>query len=147
VTERRVQGELPSLACGMWMSMTFARHSDRLHDEGLTTTVYRAASLAEAIGTAVAEVHRVAPLSDADPRVRRVLARDHGCVGPRIGLDGPCLGAIELDHIRASHAMGKKSETAEHNLVSLCGRHHLVRTENGRWIRPLLVAYVEEASR
>jgi 5-methylcytosine-specific restriction endonuclease McrA len=78
---------------------------------------------------------------------RRVLARDHGCVGPRIGLDGPCLGAIELDHIRASHAMGKKSETAEHNLVSLCGRHHLVRTENGRWIRPLLVAYVEEASR
>jgi hypothetical protein len=49
---------------------------------------------------------------------RRVLARDHGCVGPRIGLDGPCLGAIELDHIRASHAMGKKSETAEHNLVS-----------------------------
>jgi 5-methylcytosine-specific restriction endonuclease McrA len=78
---------------------------------------------------------------------RRVLERDHGCVGPRIGLDGPCLGAIELDHIRASHAMGKKSETAERNLISLCNFHHKTKTENGRWIRPLLVAYVEEASR
>jgi 5-methylcytosine-specific restriction endonuclease McrA len=77
---------------------------------------------------------------------RRVLDRDHGCVGPRIGLDGPCLGAIELDHIRASHAMGKKSETTERNLVSLCSQHHRERTENGRAIRPLLVAYVERVS-
>lgn len=80
------------------------------------------------------------------PRLRiRVYERDRGCVG--FGrLPGDCAGALELDHVRASHAMGMKSETVESNLVSLCGAHHLYKTEHGREARPILLAYLEETS-
>ncbi len=74
---------------------------------------------------------------------RNVVLRDAGCVGPRAGLPGPCSGGIELDHVRASHGMGMKSETSEGNLVSLCGSHHRYKTSFGREARPLLLAYLE----
>lgn len=73
----------------------------------------------------------------------RVLQRDNGCVGPRVGMPGDCLGALELDHVRASHGMGMKSETEASNLASLCGLHHQLRTLEGRKWRPALLTYLE----
>lgn len=71
-----------------------------------------------------------------------VLLRDNGCLGPSIGMPGDCGGAIELDHVRASHGMGLKSPSTVENLASLCGQHHRLRTENGRTWRPLLIERV-----
>jgi hypothetical protein len=71
-----------------------------------------------------------------------VLAADGGCVGPRIGMPGDCFGATELDHIRASHGMGMKSETERDNLASLCAAHHRLKTNGGREWRPKLLIYV-----
>ena len=75
----------------------------------------------------------------------RVLQRDAkaagGCVGFR-RLPGECTGPLELDHVRASHGMGMKSETSEDNLVALCGSHHRWRTEHGREGRPILLDYL-----
>lgn len=78
-----------------------------------------------------------------DAMRRNVIVRDEGCVGPRVGFPGLCAGGIELDHVRASGAVGMKSRTAEDNLVSLCGSHHRYKTSFGREARPLLVAYLE----
>lgn len=75
---------------------------------------------------------------------RMVILRDRGCVGPRAGLPGPCVNAIELDHVRASHGIGMKSETSARNLVSLCSSHHRYKTGFGREARPLLLRYLEE---
>jgi 5-methylcytosine-specific restriction endonuclease McrA len=70
-----------------------------------------------------------------------VLTRDMGCVG--FGrFPGDCAGANELDHVRASHGMGMKSETTSSNLVTLCGAHHRWKTENGRKARPILLDYL-----
>lgn len=72
-----------------------------------------------------------------------VRARDGGmCIGPRIGMPGDCFGSIELDHVRASHGMGMKSESTPGNLVVLCGEHHRLRTENGREWRLVLLMYL-----
>lgn len=73
-----------------------------------------------------------------------VRSRDGGCVGPQAGLPGDCAGSPQLDHVRASHAMGRKSEGIETNLVTLCGQHHRWKTEHGRQARPLLLAYLGE---
>jgi len=73
----------------------------------------------------------------------RVLRRDQGCVG-FAELPGECAGPLELDHVRASHGIGLKSETTDENLVSLCGAHHRYKTEHGREARPLLLAYLCE---
>jgi 5-methylcytosine-specific restriction endonuclease McrA len=71
-----------------------------------------------------------------------VLERDRGCVG--FGrFPGYCAGALQLDHVRASHGMGMKSETEVGNLVALCGAHHQWKTEHGRVARPILLAYLE----
>lgn len=71
----------------------------------------------------------------------RVLTRDGGCVG--FGrLPGDCSGALELDHVRASHGMGMKSRTEADNLVTLCGAHHRHKTANGRTARPILLDYL-----
>ena len=84
------------------------------------------------------------------PEVRRkVLARDHGqCVcywaGFPLEIVEACpLQPVELDHIRASHGMGMKSETTARNLVSLSNPCHLWKTLNGRKARPLLLDYIE----
>lgn len=73
-----------------------------------------------------------------------VLRRDDGCIGESVGMPGPCLGPLELDHVRASHGMGMKSETTPANLVTLCGTHHRVKTNGGRIWRPVLLAYLEQ---
>jgi hypothetical protein len=93
-------------------------------------------------------MRRYAPLTPSSgtriPGTLRVAVyqRDGGCVG--FGrFPGDCMGALELDHVRASHAMGRKSETSMGNLISLCSAHHRWRTENGRVGRAILLAYLE----
>lgn len=71
-----------------------------------------------------------------------VLQRDGGCVGPRVGMKGPCDGRLELDHILNGGMAWRGPSTIE-NLVSLCTRHHRIKTENARWFRPLLIAWVD----
>lgn len=75
---------------------------------------------------------------------RAVMARDMGCVGYRVGMPGECSGALELDHVRASHGMGMKSATTLDNLLALCGQHHREKTANGREWRPILLAYLAD---
>lgn len=79
------------------------------------------------------------------PRELRVevYRRDDGCVALWARFPGECLGPLEVDHVRGSGAMGKKSRTELDNLVSLCGAHHRWKTEHGREARPLLLAYLE----
>lgn len=70
-----------------------------------------------------------------------VLTRDQGCVG--FGrFPGPCSGPLELDHVRASHGMGLKSETTVENMVALCGACHRYKTVHGREARPVLLDYL-----
>jgi hypothetical protein len=54
-----------------------------------------------------------------------------------------CFGGLELDHVRASHGIGMKSETTVQNLVQLCASHHRIKTNDGRTWRPILVSYLE----
>lgn len=78
-----------------------------------------------------------------------VLRRDwaHGrCIGKVVGMPGDCIGPIELDHVRASGAIGRKSRTEPDNLVALCGFHHRLKTGAGRTWRPVLLAYLETVS-
>lgn len=70
-------------------------------------------------------------------------ARDGVCVGPRIGLAGPCVGEVAKDHIRASGGMGMKSASTVENGALLCVAHHDFKTLHGREVRPLLLAYVQ----
>jgi len=73
-----------------------------------------------------------------------VTRRDPACVGRIVGLPGDCIGGLELDHVRTG-GMGKKSPSVASNLVSLCAFHHLYKTLHGREVRPLLIAYIDEA--
>ena len=68
--------------------------------------------------------------------------RDGSCVGPRAGFLGDCYGALERDHVRASHGIGMKSESTRYNGVLLCSVHHAWKTVHGREARPLLLAYL-----
>ena len=73
-----------------------------------------------------------------------VYARDQGCVGPRVGMAGECAGHVDLDHVRSSGALGKKSRSTADNLVSLCNEtHHRLKTNEGRKWRPALLDYIE----
>ncbi len=76
-----------------------------------------------------------------------VLQRDRGCVAWKVGMPGDCAGGIEVDHVRASGAIGRKSRTEPDNLVTLCAFHHRVKTENGRQWRPVLLAYIDTTPR
>lgn len=75
-----------------------------------------------------------------------VLIRDgFRCVGGELGWEShtsDCIG-LELDHVRGSGAMGKKSPSEPWNLVTLGNACHLWKTLNGRTARPLLLAYLE----
>ena len=73
---------------------------------------------------------------------RAVVARDRICVGVISGFPGDHRGTLELDHVRASHAIGMKSRSELDNLVLLCAGHHRWKTDNGREARPLLLAYL-----
>lgn len=69
--------------------------------------------------------------------------RDGGrCLGPRVGMDDPCVGGIELDHIRVG-GTGMKSRSTLDNAASLCAGHHARKTREGRTWRPLLIDLVE----
>ena len=98
-------------------------------------------------------LRRYAPIAPSKgttiPRNLRaeVVAADNGCVGPKVGMPGDCFGHLELDHVRASHGMGMKSETEKGNLVSLCSVHHRTKTNAGRLWRPKLLRYVAERDR
>jgi 5-methylcytosine-specific restriction endonuclease McrA len=83
------------------------------------------------------------------PLVRaEVYARDQGCVGAKLGWPAHEYGlGLELDHVRASHAVGMKSASTSANLIVLCGSCHRWKTEHGREARPLLLAYLAEVSR
>ena len=55
-----------------------------------------------------------------------VLARDGGCVAPRLGGSyADCGGRITLDHVKDQPRMGKRAPSDPAHLVSLCSRHHL----------------------
>ena len=82
------------------------------------------------------------------PEVRQAAwDRDHGCVGPRVGMPDVCLGAVELDHVRASGGIGMKSRSTLDNAASLCGRHHRLKTDNGKTWRPPLLDYIDRKAR
>lgn len=80
-----------------------------------------------------------------------VMRRDNGCVGPKIGMYGSCgtqFGPsdrfnIELDHVNTS-GLGKRGPSIPENLVSLCGLHHRMKTEQSRIWRPLLNEYLKK---
>ena len=74
-----------------------------------------------------------------------VYERDQGCVGAKC-FDGRCEGRLELDHVRASHALGLRSRSTLDNLVALCTRHHEWKTTHGREARPILLAYLTAIS-
>jgi 5-methylcytosine-specific restriction endonuclease McrA len=81
------------------------------------------------------------------PDLRRaVLERDRLCVLRQLGINHPCSGSLflELDHVRGSGALGKKSPTTLDNLVALCPQAHRMKTLEGRVYRPLLIAYLAE---
>jgi 5-methylcytosine-specific restriction endonuclease McrA len=80
------------------------------------------------------------------PSIRRiVLARDGWkCVVRLVGVTHECLPGLELDHVRSSGALGRKSRTTVDNLVTTCPEGHRIKTENGRAVRPLLVAWIEQ---
>ena len=72
-----------------------------------------------------------------------VRARDgYACVGPRIGMPGPCHSIAEVDHVRASGGLGLRSASKLPNLVTLCRDHHRLKTEAGRTWRPRLLEYL-----
>lgn len=73
---------------------------------------------------------------------RAIRERDGGCVGPRVGMDGPCSGSLEIDHVRASGAIGKKSPSVVENGAVLCGSHHRLKTEYGKTWRPRILDYI-----
>lgn len=66
-----------------------------------------------------------------------------GCIGPAAGMPEPCQMGIELDHIRASGAIGKKSRSTLDNAAPLCGLHHRMKTRDGRTWRPRLLDVVD----
>lgn len=77
------------------------------------------------------------------PDVREAVRfRDRSCIGPRIGMPYVCLGEVAVDHVRAAHGMGMKSESTERNGALLCFVHHRVKTENGREWRPRILDWI-----
>jgi hypothetical protein len=74
-----------------------------------------------------------------------VRARDGGCVFSRLGIPHDCWGRLELDHVRASGALGRRSASEPANLVLLCPAAHREKTLHGRRWRPVLLAWIERA--
>jgi hypothetical protein len=68
--------------------------------------------------------------------------RDGGCVGPRVGMPGPCFGGLETHHVR-NGGFGMKGPSTTDNLTRLCLSHHRLATERSKTWRPRLIAYLE----
>jgi hypothetical protein len=73
-----------------------------------------------------------------------IVARDMGCVGRWLLMEGECDGRIEIDHI-LNGGVGKRGPSVPLNLVSLCSAHHRAKTNNARAWRPLLIEYCAHA--
>ncbi|HLX34681.1 MAG TPA: HNH endonuclease signature motif containing protein [Candidatus Limnocylindrales bacterium] len=87
---------------------------------------------------------RSARAGPVPPDVRAsVIARDRGCVFSHLGIAHDCGRWVELDHVRASGALGRRSRSTADNLVSLCPAAHREKTRNGRRWRPVLLAWIE----
>jgi len=72
-----------------------------------------------------------------------VRERDGGCAGQRIGWPGDHRTALQLDHVRASGALGVKSRSTADNAVMLCLECHDWKTSHGREARPQLIEWIE----
>jgi hypothetical protein len=97
----------------------------------------------------------IQPISKPTPRPKRrghadpvtpelhdyIIARDHGCIGARLDMEGPCDGPLQIDHI-LNGGIGKRGPSIPLNLVALCQKHHMAKTDHARAWRPLLVEYV-----
>lgn len=100
-------------------------------------------------------IRRYAPIAPSrgtewPTEVRRAIrARDGGyCVGERAGFPPDVLAKcirvpVELDHVRASGALGMKSRSTVDNGVELDPFCHRWKTQHGKTARPLLIAYIE----
>ena len=102
----------------------------------------RYAPIAKSAGTVIPAGTRIA-----------VRARDRYCVCDRAGFPAEVQAFCranytepEMDHVRGSGAMGKKSSSTIDNLVLLSGWCHRWKTEHGREARPLLLAYIERTA-
>lgn len=75
------------------------------------------------------------------PPAVRAHVREHqwGCLGALAGMGGPCIGELELDHVRASGGVGMKSDSIAVNAAHMCLVHHDEKTMNGRIWRPALI--------
>ncbi len=69
------------------------------------------------------------------------LRDDYGCLGPSVGMPGPCDGWVELDHI-LNGGTSYRGKSIPTNLASLCTLHHRMKTEAAGTWRPLLVDLV-----
>jgi hypothetical protein len=78
------------------------------------------------------------------PEVKALIRlRDGGCIGPRVGMPGRCDGPLEIDHVRASGALGRKSPSTVNNGALLCRyAHHPMKTEHGSTWRPRIHEYI-----
>lgn len=78
-----------------------------------------------------------------DDMRKAVFERDgYRCIPRLVGIVHTCSPGRELDHVRASGALGKKSPTVMSNLVTTCPAGHRAKTDNGRRARPLLLDYL-----
>lgn len=98
-------------------------------------------------------LRRYAPLKASSgmtwpPEIRRAILflDEYHCVSERAGLPvtQSCWGnaGLEVDHVRASGALGMKSRSTIDNGVSLCPPCHRWKTDNGRIARPKLLDYI-----
>ena len=71
-----------------------------------------------------------------------VIARDGGCIGPRVGMEGVCRGRLELDHLM-NGGVGKRGPSTARNLSTLCQTHHYQKTNAAKAWRPYIAAYLE----
>lgn len=64
------------------------------------------------------------------------------CIGPLAEMDGMCDRYDDLDHLRASGAVGMKSKSIAVNGARLCGLHHREKTMRGKTWRPRLLGVI-----
>jgi hypothetical protein len=98
-------------------------------------------------------LRRYAPLKQSRGTVWPADVREHiathqpYCIGPLAGMPGECVGASELDHIRASHGTGMKSDSIATNGARLCSWHHYLKGQAGKIWRPRLITVVRSLFR
>ena len=80
------------------------------------------------------------------PKVRAaILARDGGCIGPRIGMPDPCFGRLEVDHVH-NGGLGRKGDPVESNGATFCLWHHDHKTRGARRWRVAIDAWIASHS-